>query len=116
MDFKTYIRKPFEVEAIEVTKDNIKDLARQFKIGKVKYSDDGVPFILVDQSRVPNVEKVWPGYYVTKVGRTNVRCYTHKIFFSQFVQTNTEIDAWVRFINGRPAKNVPLPEAAVAEG
>lgn len=109
MEFATFIRKPFEVEAIEVTADNIKDLAKQFRIGKVKYSDDGVPYIVVDQERVPNVEKVWPGYYVTKVGKTNVRCYTHKIFFSQFVETTEEIDAWVRFINGKPAKSVPLP-------
>jgi hypothetical protein len=107
MTFSSYIRKPFEVEAVEVTTQNIEELAPL--IGTLKENEDGSPYIEVDDTKVPNVTKVWPGYWVTKVGRNNVRCYTHKIFFTQFVENTEDIDAWVRFINGKPAKRVPVP-------
>lgn len=110
MEFQPYIRKPFEVEAIEITDDNIKDLAKF--IGKLHFSDEGVPFIDVDPKKVPSVTRVWPGYWLTKVGSNNYRCFTKKIFTAQFTQSSDEIADWVRFINGQPAKTVPLPQEA----
>lgn len=112
MEFDSYIRKPFEVEAVEVTTKNIAEVAKL--IGKLKYNE-GFPYIQVDPSKVPNVDTVTVGYWVTKVGN-NFRAYTHKIFFGQFVENTEEIDAWVRFINGRPARSVPLPMKTPATG
>ena len=107
MEFESYIRKPFEVEAIEVTTENIEELAAL--IGRLRHNEDGTPYIQVNKNKVPNVPVVWPGYWVTKIGSGNVRCYTHKVFTNQFIENNPDIDAWVRFINGKPAKTVPLP-------
>lgn len=107
VDFDRYIRKPFEVEAVEVTKDNIKELAKL--IGTVQYEADGTPYIEVDKDKVPNLNQVWPGYWVTKVGSKNVRCYTRKIFFSQFVENTDDIDGWVKFLNGKPPRSMPPP-------
>lgn len=109
--FDSYIRKPFEVEAVEVTRNNIKELAEM--IGTIQYEADGTPYIEVDAEKVPNLRQVWPGYWVTKVGAKNIRCYTRKIFFSQFVENSDEIDAWVKFLNGKPPKTMRPPSTSV---
>lgn len=81
MDFKTYTRKPFLVEAIEITTENIEDCAQY--IGDVRQKEDGTKYILVDRRLVTNVSKVYPGFFMTKMGE-NVRCYSKKIFMEQF--------------------------------
>lgn len=108
MEFQPYIRKPFEVEAIEITEENIKEVSKM--IGKLHFSDEGVPFIDVDPKKVPSVTRVWPGYWLTKVGNSNLRCFTKKIFNSQFQPSSDEIAEWVRWINGQPSKKAPQPQ------
>src|SRR4051812_13843273 len=107
MDFENYIRKPFGVKAIEVTKENIHEIAAM--VGKIHYNDEGVPYIEVDKNRVPNIAQVWPGYWLTKTGNGKVRCYTRKVFNNQFVASTDEIEDWIRFINGKPARTMPAP-------
>lgn len=97
MEFNTFVRKPFTVEAVEVTKDNIKDVA-EF-VGTLKEKDDGTPYIQVDRRLVPNIYRVYPGFWMTKMG-DNVRCYSKRIFNEQFTQTTPEIDGWVKQLNG----------------
>ena len=55
MDTNTYVRKPFVVEAVEITDQNIHEVAKY--IGDIKEKDDGTPYILVDRRLVPNVFK-----------------------------------------------------------
>ena len=81
MDFATYTRKPFKVEAIEITEENIFELA-EF-IGTVRKKEDGTPYIHVDKRLIPNVFRVYPGFFMTRMG-DNVRCYSPKIFKDQF--------------------------------
>lgn len=97
MDFKTFVRKPFTVDAVEVTKDNIEDLAPL--IGTLRHKDDGTPYIQVDRRLVPNIYRVYPGFWMTKMG-DNVRCYSKRIFTEQFAKSTPEIDNWVKFMNG----------------
>lgn len=85
MDFKTFVRKPFVVEAVEVTPENIHEVAKY--IGDVREREDGTQYILVDRRLVPNVFKVYPGFFMTKMGE-NVRCYSKKIFREQFVESD----------------------------
>jgi hypothetical protein len=81
MDFATYVRKPFQVEAVEITKENIEEIAPM--VGTLQKKDDGTPFILVDKKKVPNIFRVFPGWWVTKMdGR--VRCYAGRVFVDQF--------------------------------
>lgn len=84
MEFKKFVRTPFTVEAVEVTKENIGEWAEKIgRDGKLSEKEDGTPFILVDQRVVPKVFRVFPGFWITKMG-DNIRCYSPKIFREQF--------------------------------
>lgn len=96
MEFTNFVRKPFTVEAVEVTEDNIEEIAGL--VGTLRHKSNGSPYIEVDRKLVPNVFRVFPGYWVTRMG-DNVRCYTKKVFKSQFVETDSDIDKWVAFMN-----------------
>lgn len=100
MNFATFVRKPFAVEAVEITEENIAELA-EF-VGTLKTKGDGQPFIQVDRRLVPNIYRVYPGFWMTRMG-DNVRCYSKRIFMEQFVETTDEIETWVSFMNNHPS-------------
>ena len=97
--FEEFIRKPFTVEAVEVTTENIEELSEL--IGTMRHKEDGTPYIAVDRRLVPNVYRVYPGYWVTRMG-DNIRCYSKKIFRDQFTESTEDISAWVTYINASP--------------
>ena len=103
MEFSEFVRKPFVVEAVEVTTENLAEIAKY--VGEVREKEDGTPFILVDRRLIPNVFRVYPGYWMTRMG-DHIRCYSRKIFFEQFVESNDEIVAWVDFMNGKTVEEV----------
>lgn len=103
MEFSKFARKPFVVDAVEVTVENIAELA-EF-IGTLRQKEDGTPYIQVNRRWVPNVFRVYPGFWMTKMG-DNVRCYSKRVFTDQFVESAADIEEWVRFMNGEPNKNV----------
>jgi hypothetical protein len=112
MDFTTFVRKPFLVQAVEVTKDNIEELAPL--VGTLQTKDDGTPFIKVDHKKVPNIYRVFPGFWMTKMetekpDQPNIRCYSRKVFRDQFAEADEQILDWVNFLNG-----VDIPVAADA--
>ncbi len=98
MEFTTYVRKPFVVQAIEITAENLEDVAKY--IGDVKDREDGSKYILVDRRLVPNVFKVYPGFFMTKMGE-NIRCYSRKIFKEQFVEQDETIQPWIDFMENK---------------
>lgn len=98
MEFTTYVRKPFVVSAVEVTLDNIEEVAKN--VGDIKYNDDETPYILVDPRMVPNVDRVYLGYFMTKVGK-NIRCYSKKIFAQQFIEKSEDVQPWLDFLDGK---------------
>jgi len=81
MEFKTYTRTPFAVEAVEITEDNIDEIAAL--IGSVR-TKDGVKTILVDRKIVPNIGRAGIGWFVTKMD-DKYRCYAPKLFSEQFI-------------------------------
>jgi hypothetical protein len=95
MNFTTFVRKPFVVDAVEVTLENIGEVAKY--VGDLREKENGTPYILVDRRLVPNVDRVYPGFFMTKMGE-NVRCYSRKIFKEQFMQQTDEIKPWVDFM------------------
>lgn len=114
MEFSTYVRKPFTVEAVEVTVDNIAELA-EF-IGTLRAKDNGTPYIQVDRRLVPNVFRVFPGFWMTKMN-DNIRCYSSRVFLEQFILTNSEIEGWIAWINHEEtheASETPIEETADA--
>jgi len=88
MDYKDFIRKPFLVGAVEVTPENIAEIAPL--VGILKEKTDGTPFIQVNQRLVPNVFRVYPGFWVTKLDDT-IRCYSKKAFFAQFTEATDDL-------------------------
>lgn len=96
VEFNEFVRKPFVVDAVEITEDNIKEIAEY--IGEFQTKKDGTPYIYVNRKIVPNVFRVYVGFYMTKMG-DNIRCYTPKIFHAQFTDMTPDIKKWVDFMN-----------------
>lgn len=99
--FEKFIRKPFAVEAIQITEDNIEEMA-QF-IGKIRKRPDGSPYIFVDRRFIPGIEKVYPGFWMTRIG-DNTRCYSNRIFQDQFTPSTPEAEAWLAIFNDTEKK------------
>lgn len=110
MEFNTYVRKPFLVEAVEVTEGNIAEIAKY--VGELKAKDDGTPFIFVDRRLVPNVYRVYPGFYMTRMG-DHIRCYSRKVFHEQFTESSPEIQVWVDFLNAGGVENSRVVQVSV---
>lgn len=91
MDFTTFVRKPFIVEAVQITTENIAEVAKF--VGTLR-NEDEKPYIQVDRRLVPNVFKVHPGFWMTKMGE-NIRCYSEHIFRAQFMQMGPDLEGAV---------------------
>lgn len=77
---ETYTRKPFEIEAIRVTPENMQDVAKWCG-GELEMSPNGKQYIKVDVTRPLNEKqtKGFAGDWVLKV-RDSFKVYTHKAF------------------------------------
>lgn len=94
---ETYVRRPFQVQAFEITPDNIAELAPH--VGEL-CDDKGTPYIKSDKKKVGNNFKVWSGFFAT-VLKGHVRCYSRKTFFEQFGELNDTTSPVVDFLHGR---------------
>lgn len=96
MEFTNFVRKPFVIEAVEVTTDNIEEIAEE--VGKLREKFDGTPYIRVDRKRVPNIDNVYPGFYMTRMG-DNIRCYSRRAFRQQFIEATPDVEKLVALLN-----------------
>jgi hypothetical protein len=113
MEFATYVRKPFTVEAVEVTEDNIEEIAKI--IGVLRHNANGKPHIQVNRRIIPNLIQVFPGYWVTKVRDEygeNIRCYSKRIFHNQFIINSPDIEPWLSYL-GEESKQINPDETNV---
>lgn len=85
LKFDPFVRKPFVVEAIEVTEENLKEIAKL--IGRVQKEPNGVRYIQVNKQKIPNITKVYAGYWVTRMNgnNNNLRAYSAKVFGKEFI-------------------------------
>ena len=97
MQFEQFVRKPFVVQAIQITEENIEELAKF--IGTLERKDDGRPYIQVDKTKVPNLFRVYPGFWMTRMGK-NTRCYAENIFAKEFKPSTPELESHVKAIGG----------------
>lgn len=109
MEFSKFVRKPFIVAATEVTLENIAEVATL--IGTLREKENGDPYIAVDRRLVPNLYRVYPGFWLTQMG-DNIRCYSKRVFKQQFVHHTDDIQAWVEFM---AADQGDIEEAASPE-
>lgn len=113
MDFTTFVRKPFKVEAVQITKENIEELAPL--IGKILWKrENGEPFIKVNYKLIPNIPFVYLGFYMTKMG-DNIRCYSQRVFEDQFVENSDSIEKWIEFLNQSKESNETTEESESEE-
>lgn len=101
LEYQTYVRKPFTVEATEVTRENISDVAPL--VGKLVETEGETPFIDVDPKLVPHVSRVFPGFFLTKMGK-RIHCYSPKAFRAQFADADEHNLNWVKYLNGNNAE------------
>lgn len=82
MHTQSYRRKPFYIEAVQITTENIEEIAEL--IGRVMTKEeDGSPFIQIDNVIIPGISRAYPGFWLT-IMNDRYRCYSNKIFTSQF--------------------------------
>lgn len=98
LEFSTFVRKPFVVEAVRITEENIEEVA-PFVGQLMQKPDDSTHYIEVDPEKVPNLSRVYPGFWLTRLGK-NLRCYSNKIFRDQFTEETPDIRQWADFARG----------------
>lgn len=110
MEFANYVRLPFLLEAVEVTVDNIEELAPL--AGELRHKEDGTPFIHVNKKLVQNVFRVYTGFFITRMG-DNVRCYSPKVFQREFTAMNSDWAAYFGMGETPDNKNTEVESAQV---
>lgn len=88
MQTKTYRRKPFIIEAVEITNDNIDEIGELIGVVMTR-EEDGAKFIQVNPVVVPGIPRAYLGFWLT-VMNDRYRCYSGKIFRAQFEQIEPE--------------------------
>lgn len=94
MKTEQYVRKPFEVEAIQVTAENIEEVAK-WCMGDVRHKsgpDGGLtPYVKVRVHRPLNARQTeaYVGDWVLYAHR-GYKVYTEKAFADNFVHTETK--------------------------
>jgi hypothetical protein len=91
MQFDRFIRKPFSVEAVQISYDNIEQIAGV--LGELK-EKDGEKWIAIDRRLVPNIRKAYIGWWVTKMDE-NYRAYSPKVFEKEFMNYTEEWAAYL---------------------
>lgn len=91
MQFSRHIRKPFVVEAVQITHENIQAIANL--LGELK-EKDSEKWISIDRRIVPNIRKAYIGWWVTQLD-DNFRCYSPKVFEKEFM---VYTDDWAAYL------------------
>lgn len=91
MQFNQFIRKPFKIEAIEITAENLSEIAPLIGEERTKGDDR---YIAVDKRIVPSIHRAYVGWFVTRLD-DNLRCYSPKVFHAQFAELTGEWADWL---------------------
>lgn len=87
MEFIKHIRRPFVIEAVEITEDNMAEVAEMLKSEVVvKAAEEGVPgfsFISINRKVVPNIGRAFVGWFITRYDN-HYRAYAPKVFDQEF--------------------------------
>jgi hypothetical protein len=103
--FKQFVRRPFVVEAIQITEENIHELS-EF-IGELVQNEGQDPYIQVDRAKVRNRSKVRIGHWMTRKDGV-IHCYGPDPFMRQFAGTSEQILDWVEFMEWKePTEDHP---------
>ena len=104
MEFDKFIRKPFVVNAVLITEQNIAEVAEY--IGTLRTAKDGSRYIQVNRRLIPYLLEVFPGYWMTRMG-DKIRCYSDEVFEDQFTEITPDIQQWVDFLDAEEREPDP---------
>lgn len=82
MDYKPFVRRPFIVEAVEITEDNVAEIAKL--IGTLKVDEDGTTYIEPDRRIIPNLRRCYVGWFLSRVDN-NYRAWAPEYFNAEFL-------------------------------
>ena len=99
LDPTTFVRRPFEVQAVRVTVENIHQIS-EFTGDLVQPENpERLPYIQVDLRKVKNRIKIRVGQWVTFNPKSGtVQVYKDEAFHAQFKELTDDISAWVTFM------------------
>lgn len=101
IDFKPYVRKPFVVDAVQITDENIAEIAPL--VGQLRSNETG-QFITVDRKKLPNLYRLHTGAWLTRYQNDdpekepNLRGFADRLFVVQFVENNELIQNFLDFL------------------
>ena len=95
LDYQTFVRTPFKIEAVEVTDENLTQIAEM--LGSKVFTDTrtGNNFIGVDNDQMPGIYRIYAGFWVTKMGH-RFRAYSQQRFLKEFVKLTDGVAGWVK--------------------
>jgi hypothetical protein len=113
MQFEDFARRPFVIEAVQITEDNIHDVCAL--IGHDVLTEDGRTFIVVNKRIVPQGRRAQIGWWVTRRDE-EYRTYSEGSFRNQFIRTDVEeVAEALALFNRHAVARVPVsvvnPEA-----
>lgn len=112
MEFTEFVRRPFKVEAIKITDENINEIAAL--IGEIKvHPKTKEKFILLDKRIVPSMARAYVGWWVTRFN-DNLRVYSNKIFQEQFTVCDEGWVTWFAIADENTEEAVAAENQAAA--
>jgi hypothetical protein len=105
LDYQTFVRTPFKIEAVEVTEENITQIAEM--LGSKIYEDNrtGNTFIGVDNEQMPGIYRIYAGFWVTRMGH-RFRAYSQQRFLKEFVKLTDGVAGWVKMAEGEVERSL----------
>lgn len=105
LDYEIFVRAPFKIEAVEVTDENIYDIAEM--LGSKIFSDTrtGNIFIGVDHEQMPGIYRIYAGFWVTRMGH-RFRAYSQQRFLKEFVKLTDGVQGWVKMAEGEVERSI----------
>jgi hypothetical protein len=91
MNFTEFVRKPFKIEAEQITNENMDEVCEL--IGHEVRTQGESRYIVVNRRIVPNGYRAYAGWWITQMG-DNFRCYPKRVFEDQFVPMSDEWATW----------------------
>ena len=105
LDYQTFVRTPFKIEAVEVTDENLSHIAEM--LGSKVFTDTrtGNNFIGVDNEQMPGTYRIYAGFWVTKMGH-RFRAYSQQRFLKEFVRLTDGVAGWVKMAEGEVERSI----------
>ena len=105
LKYETFVRTPFKIEAVEVTDENLNQIADM--LGSKVFTDTrtGNNFIGVDNDKMPGIYRIYAGFWVTKMGH-RYRAYSQQRFLKEFIRLTDGVEGWVKMAEGEVEKSI----------